>query len=69
MELMNEKIRVRDRVTIYPRGKKGIYCADFWHQGKHRRSSLKTRNRKVAEVSWLSVKWNVERSELAGYRS
>jgi integrase len=46
---MSEPIRVGDRVTIYPRGKKGTYCADFWHNNKHHRQSLKTRNRKVAE--------------------
>jgi integrase len=27
---------------------KRIYCADFWHEGKHCRVSLKTRNRKAA---------------------
>jgi hypothetical protein len=42
-------IRVGDRMTLYPRGKKGVYSADFWRQGKHCRVSLKTRNRKVAE--------------------
>lgn len=31
-----------------PRGKKGIYSLDFWHEGQHRRRSLKTNNRKVA---------------------
>ena len=35
-------------MTIYPRGKKKIYCADFWHDGKHQRVSLETRNKKVA---------------------
>ncbi len=39
---------VGNRVRIYPRGIKRIYCADFWHEGKHCRVSLKTRNRKVA---------------------
>lgn len=37
-----------DRVKIYPRGKKRIYCADFSHNDKHRRVSLKTRNAKEA---------------------
>ena len=44
----NERIRVGDRVTIYPRGKNKIWCADFWYDGKHRRLSLETRNKKVA---------------------
>jgi integrase len=39
---------VGNRVRIYRRGMKGTYCADFWHDGKHCRVSLKTRNRKVA---------------------
>jgi integrase len=39
---------VGNRVRIYPRGMKGIYCADFWSEGKHCRVSLRTRNRKVA---------------------
>jgi integrase len=43
-----ERIRVGDRVTIYPRGTKKVWCADFWQDGQHRRQSLKTANRKVA---------------------
>jgi len=39
---------IGNRVRVYPRGKKGTYCADFWNEGKHCRVSLKTRNRKVA---------------------
>lgn len=42
------RIRVGDRVTIYPRGKQKIYVADFWHDGRHKRLSLGTRNLKVA---------------------
>lgn len=44
----NDRVRVGDRVTIYSRGKKQIYCADFWQDGAHHRLSLKTRNKKVA---------------------
>ena len=45
----NEKrIRIGDRVTIYPRGMKKIYVADYWHGDKHCRRSLGTRNLKVA---------------------
>jgi integrase len=44
----DEHETVGNRVRIYRRGSKGIFCADFWHDGKHRRVSLKTRNRKVA---------------------
>ena len=42
------RTRVGNRVTIYPRGKTQIYVADFWHDGKHHRQSLETRNLKVA---------------------
>jgi integrase len=43
-----ERIRIGDQVTIYPRGKKKIWCADFWRDGRHCRQSLHTRNQKVA---------------------
>lgn len=39
------RIRVGDRVTIYARGKKQIYVADFWDGGVHRKVSLKTSNK------------------------
>jgi integrase len=44
----NERIRIGDRMTIYRRGMKGVWCADFWFEGEHRRTSLKTRNKKIA---------------------
>lgn len=43
-----KRIRVGDHVTIYPRGKKKVWCADFWRDGQHCRLSLKTANQKVA---------------------
>jgi integrase len=43
-----ERTPVGDRVTIYPRGKKKTYVADFWRDGKHCRLSLKTTNKKAA---------------------
>lgn len=43
-----ERIRVGENVTIYPRGTKQIWCADFWRNDQHCRQSLKTRNKKVA---------------------
>ena len=42
------RIRVGERITIHPRGKKQIYVADFWHDGRHQRLTLETRNFKVA---------------------
>jgi integrase len=35
-------------VTIYQRGKSKIWCADYWHDGSHRRESLQTTNRREA---------------------
>ncbi len=42
------RIRVGERITIYPRGAKKIWCADFWQDGVHRKASLKTSNKKIA---------------------
>jgi len=44
----SDRVRVGDRVTIYPRGTKKIWCADFWQDGDHKKQSLKTTNKKVA---------------------
>jgi hypothetical protein len=43
------RIRIGDYVTVYPRGKKGIYTAEFCKDGEHHRQSLKTRNLKFAK--------------------
>lgn len=51
----NDRIRVGDRATIYPRGKKRIYCADFWHEGKHQRVSLETRNKRIATQRAVTI--------------
>lgn len=48
-------ILIGERVRIYPRGKKRIYCADFWYDGKHQRRSLKTRNLKLARQKALQL--------------
>lgn len=48
MTKKNERISVGARVTIYRRGAKGIFTADFFQAGKHRRQSLKTTNLKIA---------------------
>jgi integrase len=39
---------VGDRVTIYRRGKRGNYQADFHYRGQHRRKSLRTTNKRKA---------------------
>jgi integrase len=43
-----DRVRVGDRVAIYPRGKRRIWCAEFWRDGGHCRQSLRTANKKVA---------------------
>src|SRR5436305_750518 len=43
-----ERVRVGEHVTIYPRGKKRVWCGDFWRDGRHCRQSLGTGNKKVA---------------------
>ena len=43
-----ERIPIGNNVTIYQRGKRKLWCADFWRDGQHRRQSLKTNNKKVA---------------------
>ena len=45
----DESIRVGDHVTIRRRGKKGTWTAEFWQDRDHRRQSLKTRNKKIAQ--------------------
>ncbi|OWK41240.1 tyrosine-type recombinase/integrase [Fimbriiglobus ruber] len=42
------RVRIGDRVTISPRGKKQTWVADFWQDNVHRRVSLRTSNKKVA---------------------
>jgi hypothetical protein len=44
----SDRVRVGDRLTIYPRGAKKIWVADYWRDGDHKRQSLKTSNKKVA---------------------
>ena len=56
----NKRIRVGDRVTIYPRGAKGTYTADFWHDGQHRRISMKTRSLKVAKQRAIKLETNLQ---------
>lgn len=43
-----ERTLVGMRVTVFPRGKKGVYHADFHFRGQHCRKSLKTNVKKVA---------------------
>jgi integrase len=43
-----DRTRVGDRVTIYARGQRRIWCADFWRDGRHCRQSLRTAKKKVA---------------------
>jgi integrase len=44
----HNRVRVGDVVTIYQRGKKRTWIADFWLRGQHIRQSLRTSNKKMA---------------------
>jgi integrase len=43
-----DRVRVGENVSMTPRGKKGIWVAEFWRDNRHCRRSLKTTNKKVA---------------------
>jgi integrase len=55
MPIDAERHRVGEHVTIYPRGKKRIFSADFWRDGEHCRQSLKTPNKKIATQRALKL--------------
>ncbi len=55
MNNQTDRFRVGDRVTIYRRGQKKTWVADFWHDGQHRRQTLETKNRKVAHQRALQL--------------
>jgi hypothetical protein len=44
----NDRIPVGERVTIYRRGRRGIWTAEFSQHDKHCRRSLRTTNKKAA---------------------
>ena len=52
---MTTRTQVTERITVYPRGKKMTYVAEFSHQGRHCRKSLKTTNLKQAKVLALNL--------------
>lgn len=49
MEQQKEPLVICEMIKLWRRGKKGIWTAEYWHNGKHHRKSLRTRNQKVAE--------------------
>jgi integrase len=49
MEQQKEPLVICEMIKLWRRGKKGIWTAEYWHNGKHHRKSLGTRNQKVAE--------------------
>jgi integrase len=59
----NNRTQIGDYVTIYARGKRQIYTADFWHAGEHCRVSLKTRNKKVARQRALRLELQLAQGE------
>lgn len=58
------RILIGHRVVIYPRGKRGVYHADFHYAGQHRRRSLKTTRRKTAMQRAVSLAARVEEGTL-----
>ena len=56
-----ERIRVGEHVTIYPRGRKKLWCADFWRYGRHCRQSLQTANKKVAVQRAMQLELDLAR--------
>jgi integrase len=54
-------IRIGDKVQIRPRGKRGIYVAEFFHAGHHRRRSLKTARLDIARKRGIKLE-----ADLAG---
>ncbi len=44
----NARILAGDFVYVEKRGKKGLYCATWWRDGKHHRRTLDTRNKEEA---------------------
>jgi len=65
MKHKENRILIGNRVAIYPRGKKQLYVADFWHDGKHRRQSLKTGNLKVARARAIALEAELETGQYA----
>lgn len=61
----NERIRVGNRITIYQRGKKKIYVADYWSGGQHCRQSLETANLKVARERAIKLEAELSNGQLA----
>ena len=57
-----ERIQVGQFTTVFRRGKKGTYTADFHHDGEHCRRSLRTSNLKVARQRAIEL----ERESLDG---
>jgi integrase len=50
MEENNQRIPIGEHVTMFRRGKRKTWTADFWHQGQHGRKSLRTRHERKARA-------------------
>jgi integrase len=59
------RIRIGDRVSISPRGKRGIYCAEFSINGRHTRQSVKTSNLKIARQRAIQLEADLAGGEYA----
>ncbi len=64
-EAQGSYIRIGDKVRIRPRGKRGIYTAEFWHNGQHHKRSLKTANGRVARQRAVNLEAELASGEYA----
>jgi integrase len=54
------RIAVGDRITIYPRGRKNVYVADFHFEGRHCRKSLGTTVKRIATRRAISLQQTLD---------
>ncbi|MFV1964009.1 MAG: tyrosine-type recombinase/integrase [Pirellulaceae bacterium] len=59
-----KRIQIGEFTTICKRGKKGIYTAEFHHNGQHCRRSLKTGNQKVARQRAIELEQQIKEGGL-----
>lgn len=69
MNCNGKRIQIGDRVSIYKRGAKGLYNADFHYGGRHRRRSLKTSNLRIATQLALKLACQIQEGVLEADRS
>lgn len=58
-----DRIRIGDKIQIRRRGKRGIWIAEFWHDGDHRKRSLKTANKEIARKRAIQLEADLANGE------